>query len=30
MEYARAAIELALHAIAWGCFLTLLALLFTA
>jgi hypothetical protein len=30
MPYARAAIELTLHIVAWGCFLTLLALLFTA
>ena len=30
MEYARAAVEFALHAIAWGSFLLLLVLLFTA
>ena len=30
MEYARAAVEIVLHVIAWCCFLTLLALLFTA
>ena len=30
MPYLRAAFELALHAVAWGSFLILLALLFTA
>jgi len=29
MQYARAAVEFALHAIAWACFLFLLFILFT-
>lgn len=30
MQYARAALELALHIVAWACFLVIIALLFTA
>jgi hypothetical protein len=30
MQYTRAALELAMHVVAWACFLVILALLFTA
>jgi len=29
MPYARAALELSLHVVAWGCFIALLFILFT-